>query len=135
MKSKTSQDAKMIYNDKTRHFQSELTYLYLVKKKKKGKPKNTRVGSLSLLQQIFLTQESNQGVFTNWAIREAPIKKKKEGKWPTTSYSSPWDWQVWYRLNSIFVSFNTNNHRARRSPNTIPTFIISQKLWQRLMSI
>ena len=27
-----------------------------------GKPKNTRVGSLSLLQQIFLTQESNKGL-------------------------------------------------------------------------
>ena len=28
----------------------------------KGKPKNTGVGSLSLLQRIFLTQESNQGL-------------------------------------------------------------------------
>ena len=27
-----------------------------------GKPKNTGVGSLSLLQQIFLTQECNQGL-------------------------------------------------------------------------
>ena len=27
-----------------------------------GKPKNTGVGSLSLLQQIFMTQESNQGL-------------------------------------------------------------------------
>ena len=27
-----------------------------------GKPKNTRVGSLSLLQRIFLTQESSQGL-------------------------------------------------------------------------
>ena len=27
-----------------------------------GKPKNTGVGSLSLLQWIFLTQESNQGL-------------------------------------------------------------------------
>ena len=27
-----------------------------------GKPKNTGVGSLSLLQSIFLTQESNQGL-------------------------------------------------------------------------
>ena len=27
-----------------------------------GKSKNTRVGSLSLLQQVFLTQESNQGL-------------------------------------------------------------------------
>ena len=33
-----------------------------------GKP-NIGVGSLSLLQQIFPTQESN--LFTNWAIREA----------------------------------------------------------------
>ena len=89
VKSKTSQDAKMIYNDKTRHFQSELTYLYLVKKKKKGKPKNTRVGSLSLLQQIFLTQESNQGVFTNWAIREAPIKKKRKENDPLPAIHLP----------------------------------------------
>ena len=42
-----------------------------------GKPKNTGVGSLSLLQEMFLTQESNQvsciagGSFTNWAIRKA----------------------------------------------------------------
>ena len=38
-----------------------------------GKPKNTGVGSLSLLQQVFPTQESNQvsyiadGFFTSWA--------------------------------------------------------------------
>ena len=42
-----------------------------------GKPRNTRVGSLSLLQWIFLTQESNCGLlhcsvfFTSWATREA----------------------------------------------------------------
>ena len=40
-------------------------------------PKNTGVGSLSLLQQIFTTQKLNWGLlhcrrfFTNWAIREA----------------------------------------------------------------
>ena len=44
---------------------------------------NTGVGSLSLLQQIFLTQESNWtwtgvsciagGFFTNWAIREVQM--------------------------------------------------------------
>ena len=45
--------------------------------KPQGKPKNTGVGSLSLLQQIFLTKEPNQGLlhssrfFTNWAAREA----------------------------------------------------------------
>ena len=43
-----------------------------------GMPKNTGVGSLSFLQQIFLTQESNRvsciagWFFTNWTIRKAP---------------------------------------------------------------
>jgi len=40
-----------------------------------GKPKNTGLGSLSLLQQIILTQESNWGLLhyrqIPWAIREA----------------------------------------------------------------
>ena len=38
-----------------------------------GKPKNTGVGTLSLLQGIFPTQESciAGGYFTNWATREA----------------------------------------------------------------
>ena len=42
-----------------------------------AKPKNTGMGSLSLLQGIFHTQEMNRGLqlyrwfFTNWAIREA----------------------------------------------------------------
>ena len=44
---------------------------------RQGKAKNTGVGSLSLLQKIFLTQELNGvsciagGFLTNWAIREA----------------------------------------------------------------
>ena len=33
-----------------------------------GKPKNTGVGSLSLLQEIFLTQESNQSFLHCWQI-------------------------------------------------------------------
>ena len=36
-----------------------------------GKPKNTGVSNLSLLQQILLTQELNWALITNWAIREA----------------------------------------------------------------
>ena len=40
--------------------------------------KNTGVGNLSLVQGIFLTQESNQSIagrfFTSWATREAPRK-------------------------------------------------------------
>ena len=66
------------------------------------KPKNTGVGGLSLFQQIFLTQELNQGLlpcrwilyqlsyqgspFTNWAIREArmvaPRKRKSSKNYP-----------------------------------------------------
>ena len=44
-----------------------------------GKPKTTGVGHLSLLQQIFPSQELNQALlhagrfFTSWAIREAHI--------------------------------------------------------------
>ena len=49
-----------------------------------GKPKNTGVGSLFLLQWIFPTQELNQGLpvlqvvffFTNWAMRKG---KKRRG--------------------------------------------------------
>ena len=45
--------------------------------KPSGKPKNTGVGSLALVQRIFLTQGSNRiscvagRFFTNWATREA----------------------------------------------------------------
>ena len=54
-----------------------------------GKPRNTEVGSLSFLQVIFPTQESNPallhwtgvsciagGFFTYWAVREAPYELK-----------------------------------------------------------
>ena len=49
-----------------------------------GKPKNTRTGSLSLLQWIFPTQELNQGLlhkggfFNIWAIRKAPDTAKNK---------------------------------------------------------
>ena len=44
-----------------------------------GKPKNTGVGNLSMLQVVFLTQELNQvsciagGFFASWSTREAPL--------------------------------------------------------------
>ena len=52
-----------------------------------GKPKNIGVGSLSLLQGIFLTQGSNWvsciagGFFTNWAIREALAFRAHPPSW------------------------------------------------------
>ena len=49
------------------------------------KPVNTGVGSLSLLSRISPTKELNQvsciagGFFTNWPIREAPLKTAGDG--------------------------------------------------------
>ena len=49
-----------------------------------GKPKNIEVGSLSLLQQIFPTQKSNQvsciagRIFTNWATSYAEQVSKQQ---------------------------------------------------------
>ena len=67
------------------------------------KPKNTGVGSLSLLQQIFPTQEWTRvsciasGSFTNWAIREAPplsIIKIKNTYWKHWARLLPaWRWR------------------------------------------
>ena len=71
---------------------------------------NTGVGSLSLLQWIFLTQELDQGLlhyrwfFTNWAIREAPCQLTLEG-------CNHW----WYPLfidmagNIPFLTLSTSN--------------------------
>ena len=53
-----------------------------------GKPKNTGVGSLTLLQQIIPNQESNRGFlhctwfFTNWAIQpETSTKQHTKPHW------------------------------------------------------
>ena len=62
-----------------------------------GKPKNTGVGSLFLLQQIFPTQETNQvllpcrWIFINWAIRKAHWITLKE------KFPSVLKWQ-WFRF-------------------------------------
>ena len=60
---------------------------------------NTRVGNLSLLQGIFLTQGLNPGsclagrFFTNWARREAQTQNRKvtsDSLWPHGLYG-PWN--------------------------------------------
>ena len=43
-----------------------------------GKPKNIGVGSLSLLQRIFLTQESNQGLLH---CRQILYQLSYQGSW------------------------------------------------------
>ena len=60
-----------------------------------GKPKNTGVGSLSLLQQIFLTQELNQGllhcrlILYQLSFREALLLLKKWENCLEDSYNLP----------------------------------------------
>ena len=74
-----------------------------------GKPKNTGVGSLSLLQGICPTQESNWGllhcrwIFTSWNTREAQsaiahhkIKTlKKNSNNGRLSLKNRWFWKEW----------------------------------------
>ena len=44
--------------------------------KPRGKPKNTGVGRLSLLQRIFLTQESNQGLLhRRWILYQLSYQR------------------------------------------------------------
>ena len=44
-----------------------------------GKPKNIRVGSLSLLQQIFLTQRSNQGLLNcRWILYQLSYQRSPQ---------------------------------------------------------
>ena len=62
-----------------------------------GKPKNTRVGSLSLLQRIFLTQESNQGLLhCRWILSQLSyhLEPNKLGK--LYSY-------IWFVSSSIKI--------------------------------
>ena len=50
-----------------------------------GKPKNTRVGSLSLLQQIFPTQESNRGLLhCRWLLYQLSCQGSQQLR-PQTS--------------------------------------------------
>ena len=48
------------------------------------KPQNTEVGSLFLLQGIFLTQESNQGLLhCRWILYQLSYQGRPSGKWLT----------------------------------------------------
>ena len=46
-----------------------------------GKPKNTRVGSLSLLQGIFLTQELNRGLLhCRWILYQLSYQANQDSR-------------------------------------------------------
>ena len=51
-----------------------------------GKPKNTGAGSLSLLQQIFLTEESNWGLLhCKWILYQLSYQGSPQTTHPTHS--------------------------------------------------
>ena len=51
-----------------------------------GKPKNTGVGSLSLLQQIFPTQESDQGLLhCKWILYQLSYQGNTQSLWMVKS--------------------------------------------------
>ena len=58
-----------------------------------GKPKNTGVGSLSLRQQIFLTQESNQGLLhfrqILYQLSYQGISISQVGHWSSVEVACP----------------------------------------------
>ena len=68
-----------------------------------GKPKNTGVGSLSILQGIFPTQELNQGLLHCWRRKWQPtpvfLFGESHGQRSLAGYS-PWDHMSWTRLSN-----------------------------------
>ena len=95
-----------------------------------GKPKNTGVGSLSLLQGIFLTWELNQGLLhCRWILYQLSFLKSKMalGKWAlaAATYLNPsrLTSKLWPRLlraspsfyaRKVLISFSLNTSREER---------------------
>ena len=81
-----------------------------------GKPKKTGLGSLSLLQGTFPTQESNRvyciagRFFTNWAIREAPMLTwlSVNSCASTTLFKLLWHYSTLHSLDRTWLSLFLN---------------------------
>ena len=66
-----------------------------------GKLKNTGVGSLSLLQWIFLTQELNQGLLhCRWIVYQLSYQGSPQ--------EEEWDLESWILPNKILLQINTH---------------------------
>jgi len=78
-----------------------------------GKPKNTRVGSLSLLQRIFPTQELNRGLL--------------HGRWIL--------YQLSYRGSPVNHWGNAQNHKEIPLPNQKDGYYKLKKINQKITSV
>ena len=85
-----------------------------------GKPKNTEVGSLSLLQGIFLTQESNWGFLH---CRQILNQLSYQGSPQIYPYEiCPW-WEINERKLFVTIWFIYFRMQILDSPHRPPTFV------------
>ena len=97
-----------------------------------GKPKNTRVGSLSLLQGILPTQESNRGLlhcsrfFTSWATRESYWTNKNAKKCIMICHKCN------YKLSKCSVVFDSAIQWTVAYQAPLPMEFSKQEYWCKL---
>ena len=86
MSSKESDMTEWLSLTHSSALQLDFFFFFFLPSEPQGKPKNTEMGSLSLVQAIFQTQELNRvsciagGLFTSWASREAQRLQYGENK-------------------------------------------------------
>ena len=93
-----------------------------------GKPKNIEMGSLSLLQQIFPTQESNQGLLHCRQIRhqlryQGSFTLKETGKCNKLDIFPSWESVVQYVLAYCRKDIPENQWRRTSSAHRISNWI------------
>ena len=88
--------------------------------KPQGKPKNTELGSLSLLQQIFLAQELNQGLLhCRWILYQLSYQDFREVTFFLAHFSNH-DMHASFMFNDILVS-KDHQRMCCRSLKRIPS--------------
>ena len=98
-----------------------------------GKPKNTRVGSLSLPQRIFLTQELNWNLLhSRWMFYQLSYQARASGKAWVNDYEVIYEWpHLWsthvhdhprsFLEETAFISCHTSSaHFLQLSPLSLP---------------
>ena len=81
-----------------------------------GKPKNTVVHSLSLLQRIFLTQESNQGLLPcGWILYQLSYKSDfiRQVLFDRCDIEVQRDWLIKGHIGSTYIEYLRFISRAR----------------------
>ena len=88
---------------------------------KPGKPKNTGVGTLCLLQQIFLTQELNRGllhcrrILSHWGSLVAQLVRNLPALWETWVRSLVWEYSSGGGQGTLLQYNCLENSHAQRS--------------------